>query len=217
LISLFFFDLIWFVSVLLEFSLGTHVELILDLVVDLRKLLLLEKREKVPSLIQRLEDGSVLIVVLVDEFLLESVMELQEESIFICEGLLTDDCLHCLGIFTLGIESIHLVGNIWMIVSCHTFTDSTLHQSGKGWQDIDWWVNASLVHVSINVDLSLSDVTSQIWNWMGDIIIWHGQNWNLGDRSNFTGDSTSSLVDGGEIGVHVTWVTSSTGNLLSSS
>ena len=148
------------VSVRVEFSLGSHVELILDLVVDLGELLLLEEGEKVPSLVQRFEDGSVLVVVLVDELLLESVMELQEESVFVCEGLLTDDCLHCLGIFTLGVESIHLVGNIWMISSGHADTDSTLHQTGEGWQHIDWWVDASLVHVSVDVDLSLSNITS---------------------------------------------------------
>jgi hypothetical protein len=73
------------------------------------------------------------------------------------------------------------------------------------------------MHVSINVDLSLSDISSKIWDWMSDIIIWHGQNWDLGDRSNLAGDSTSSLVDGREIGVHVTWISSSSGNLFSGS
>jgi hypothetical protein len=31
----------------------------------------------------------------------------------------------------LSIQCVHLVGDVWMIVSCHAFTNSTLHQSGE--------------------------------------------------------------------------------------
>ena len=35
--------------------------------------------------------------------------------------------------------------------------------------------------LSINVDLSLSNITSQVRNRMGDIIVRHSQNWNLNE------------------------------------
>jgi len=137
-------------------------------------------------------------------------VELKIEFIFICKSFLTDDCLHSLCIFTLSVKSIHLVRYIRMIVSCHTFTNSTLHQSGKRWQHINWWVNTSLVHVSIDVDLTFCNITCQVWDRMCDIIIRHCQDRNLCDRTNSSGDSTSSLVDCGQICVHITWITSST-------
>jgi hypothetical protein len=63
-----------------------------------------------------------------------------------------------LGIFTLSVESIHLVGDIWVINSCHASTNSTLHQSGQRWQHIDWRIDTSLIHVSVDVDLTFCDI-----------------------------------------------------------
>lgn len=166
---------------LLVISVGTHVELILDLVVDLGELLLLEKRKKVPSLIQGLEDSSVLVEALLNELSLESVVEKKVESILIGQSLLTDDGLHSLGILTLSVECVHLIGDLRMINSGETLTNSMLHESGERWQDIDRWINLSLMHVSINVDLSFGNISSKIGDRMGDIVIWHGQDRNLSD------------------------------------
>jgi hypothetical protein len=142
-------------------------------------------------------------------------MELKIKLIIVGQSFITNDCLHSKGVLTLSIKGIHLIGDLRMIWSSHTFTDSTLHQSGERGEHIDRWVDTLLMHLSIDIDLTLSDISSKIWNWMGDIVIWHGQNWNLGNRSDLTLDSTSSLIDGGQIGVHVTWVTSSSWYLLS--
>merc|ERR1712110_927311 len=81
---------------------------------------------------------------------------------------------------------------------------------GKGWENVDWWIDVSLEHVSINIYLTFCDISSQIWNWMGNIVIEHCKNRNLCDGTNFTSDSTSSLINSGKICIHVTWITSST-------
>ena len=147
------------VSLFVEFPLGAHVIFILDLVSDLGELLSLEKRQKIPSFIKRIKDSSVFIIALVYKLFLKSVMELKIKLIFISKSFLTDDSLHGLGIFTLGVNSVHLVGNIWVIHSCHASTNSTLHQSWERWQHIDWRIDTSLMHVSVDVDLSFCNIS----------------------------------------------------------
>jgi len=90
-----------------------------------------------------------------------------------------------------------------------------LHETGQGRQHIDWGIDVLLVHVLIDVDLTLGNVTSKIGDRMSDIIVGHGKDGNLSDRTIPALDSTGSLIDGRQIGVHVTGVTSSTGHFLS--
>ena len=191
------------------------VELVLGVVRDLGDLLLGEQREQLPCLIQRIEDGSVLVEILLDELRLESIVKQEVVVIVGRQCILTNDCLHGVGILTLSVERVHLVGNLWVIGSGHALTNGVLHETGQRWQDVDWWVDASSRHVSVDVDLALSDVTSQIWDWMGDIIVRHGQDGDLGDGAERTVDTTSTLINGGQISVHVTWISSTTRHFLS--
>ena len=62
-----------------------------------------------------------------------------------------------------------LIGYITVILSCHAFTDSRLHKTGKRWQDINWWVNLTVVKLTINENLTFGNVTSQIGNGVSDI------------------------------------------------
>lgn len=50
---------------------------------------------------------------------------------------------------------------------------------------------------------------------MRDVVVGHGQNRNLGDGTVPSLNSTSTLVNGGQIGIEITGVTSSTGNFFS--
>mmetsp|Transcript_8400 Transcript_8400/g.12793 ORF Transcript_8400/g.12793 Transcript_8400/m.12793 type:complete len:334 (+) Transcript_8400:495-1496(+) len=52
---------------------------------------------------------------------------------------------------------------------------------------------------------------------MSDIIVGHCQDGHLGDRTHLALHTTGSLVDSRQVGVHVTWVTSSSRHLFSSS
>lgn len=104
-----------------------------------------------------------------------------------------------------------------MILSSHASTDGGLHQSAQRWEHIDWWINSSVVELSVDEDLAFSDIASQIRNRVSDIIIRHGQNRQLGDRTIDTFNSTSSLINGRKISIHVTRITSSTGHFFSGS
>ena len=62
-----------------------------------------------------------------------------------------------------------LIGHFSMVSSCHSFPNGRLHQSRKRGQDINGWVNLTIVQLSVNVYLSLSDVPSEVRDWMGDV------------------------------------------------
>lgn len=51
----------------------------------------------------------------------------------------------------------------------------------------------SVVELSVHINLTLSDVASQIRNGVSDVIIWHRQDWNLCNRAIPTLNTTSSL------------------------
>ena len=62
-----------------------------------------------------------------------------------------------------------LIGNIRMILTGQTRTNSTLHQTRKRGKYINRRINTTTMQTSININLTLSDITSQIRNWMGNI------------------------------------------------
>ena len=67
----------------------------------------------------------------------------------------------------------------------------------------------------VDVDLTLGNVTSQVGNGVSDIVVRHRQDGNLSDRSVAALHTTGSLINGGQIGVHVTGEASSTRDLFS--
>jgi hypothetical protein len=189
---------------------------------NLVELLDWEDSEEFPSLVEGVEDVSGLVGSLGKESSFVLFQELQEEQVIRRQGFLTNNGLHSEGILTHGVEGVKLVGHTWVIFSGQLVaivfnTNGRLHESGEGWEHINWWVDLFVVQVSVNENLTLSDISGQIWDWMGDIVIRHGKARNLGNRSVRSLDSTSSLVNGGQIGIHVTWITSSTWDFFSGS
>lgn len=67
----------------------------------------------------------------------------------------------------------------------------------------------------VDEDLALCDIASQVGDGMGDIRVGHRKDGQLGDGTIAASDTASSLVNGGEIGVHVTWVTTTTWHFFS--
>lgn len=82
--------------------------------------LLGEDPEQLPANVQGFEDGTVLVVALGDEVLLELGKELEVEEIVGGEGLLTDNGLHGLDVLTDGVASVELVGHVRVILASHT-------------------------------------------------------------------------------------------------
>lgn len=94
-----------------EVLVGSLVELISVLWIDFVKSFGSEKGKKLPSLVERVKDGSVFVVTLLDELVFESVVELEVELVIWGQSFLTNDGLHGLSILTHGVERVHLVAN----------------------------------------------------------------------------------------------------------
>lgn len=92
-----------------------------------------------------------------------------------------------------------------MILSRHALADGGLHQTGQRRQHVDGRVDLAIVQLSVDVDLSLGDVASQIGNRVSDVVVRHGQDGNLSDGPVSAFNATGALVNGGQIRVHVTW------------
>lgn len=71
-----------------------------------------EDTQQLPSDVQRLEDGAVLIVALSDEILLEFSQELQIQQVIGRKSLLTDDSLHGLNVLSDGVASVELIRHV---------------------------------------------------------------------------------------------------------
>src|SRR5438094_285143 len=64
----------------------------------------------------------------------------------------------------------------------------------------------SVLQSTIHVNLAFRNVASQIGDWVRDVVIGHSQDGKLGDGTIAALHSTGTLVDGGQIRVHVTRV-----------
>src|SRR5690554_8134436 len=93
-----------------------------------------------------------------------------------------------------------------VVFSSHVFADSIFHKSTETWQAIDRWIDTSAVHFSIEHNLPLSDISSEIGNRMTDIVIRHSENGKLRDRTTSTGDLPRSLIELGQIRIEIPWV-----------
>jgi len=51
---------------------------------------------------------------------------------------------------------------------------------------------------------------SGLWAPMGNVIFWHGQDWNLGNRTLLTNNPPSTLVEGRQVSIEITRVTTTT-------
>lgn len=197
-----------------------------------------ENSQQLPANIERLKYRSVLVVALLvhkkriplvransrkrqvsylsNKGLLKLVQKFKIQQVFSCEGLLTDNRLHGLHVFADGVASVQLVGHVGVVLSGHALTNGRLHETTQRGKHVDGWVHLPVVQLTIHVHLTLSNVTSKIRNGVSNIVIWHSKNRNLRNGAIATLHTTGSLVDSGQISVHVTGETSTAGNFLSS-
>ena len=56
-----------------------------------------------------------------------------------------------------------------MIFAGMAFTNGGFHKTGEGWENIDGWVNAFVVELTVDEDLAFSDVACKIRDRMRDI------------------------------------------------
>lgn len=88
-------------------------------------------------------------------------------------------------------------------LASHPLANGRLHQSAERREHVDRRVDLAVMKLAVNVDLSLGNVPRQIGDWMRDVVVGHRQDGQLRDGSLAALDTTSSFVNGCQIGVHV--------------
>ena len=97
-----------------------------------------------------------------------------------------------------------------MVVTGLTFTWPLIFKTGQGWEHVNWWPVTTIIEVPWQNNLTFGDITGQVRNWMGNVIFWHGQDWNLGNRTLLTNNPPSTLVEGRQVSIEITRVTTTT-------
>mmetsp|Transcript_13236 Transcript_13236/g.27456 ORF Transcript_13236/g.27456 Transcript_13236/m.27456 type:complete len:441 (-) Transcript_13236:62-1384(-) len=136
--------------------------------------------------------------------------------IFHGQGFFTDHGLHGHDIFPHGITGVQLIGNGTMIGTSHAFTNGGLHETGQGGQDVNGREDPLGMQLTIQINLSFGNVSRQIGNGMGNVIIGHGQNGQLRDTSIASHHTSGAFVNGTQIRVHVSGVSTTTGDFFTS-
>ena len=57
--------------------------------------------------------------------------------------------------------------------------DGTFHETGEGGEDIDGRIYLTVVQLTIDIVLTLGDVSGQVGNGMRDVVIGHGEDGGL--------------------------------------
>ena len=97
--------------------------------INLAEKILRECSQELPSKIKRLEDRSVLIAPLRDEFTLKFLNEFYELMILSGKSFFTHDSLHGHHVLASSIRGVQLIRHSTVVLAGQAFTDSTLHQS----------------------------------------------------------------------------------------
>lgn len=73
------------------------------------------------------------------------------------------------GITTNGVLGVQLVGHIGVVLTSAALADSRLHQTGQRRQHVDGRVDTLVGELTVNEDLTLSNVTGQVRDGVSDI------------------------------------------------
>lgn len=145
------------------------VEFVEDLLGDSVEELLGVDSEQIPSLVKTVEDSALLVGTLVDVRLLELLEELERKLVLVGQSLLTNDSLHRCSVTTNGVLGVKLVGDITVVLARVALADGRLHETRERGKDVDGWVDTLVVELTVDENLALGNVTSQIGNRVGDV------------------------------------------------
>jgi len=56
-----------------------------------------------------------------------------------------------------------------VVLASMAFADGGLHETGKGREDVDRWVDTFVVELTVDEDLAFSDVACEIGNGVGNV------------------------------------------------
>ena len=184
-----------------------------DLCIDSVQFFLGDHAQQFPAQIQSFCNAPVLIRTLSYKFMFKSLSEFQIDFIYRRKLVFSDNRRQSSGIAYFCIAGKELVGYILVIFSCKAFSDTILHKTGKGRKYIDRRINGLAVKLPFQNDLALCNIPCQVRDGVSDIVIGHGKDRNLGNRSCPSPDNAGSFVQSGKFTVQISRITFSGGNL----
>ena len=102
-----------------------------------------------------------------------------------------------------------------MISSGLALSDSFVFQTGKGRQYIDWRCHTFSVQLPAQNNLSFCNISGQVRDWMGLVILRHGQDRDHRDTSLFAVLTPGTLIHRGKVCVHISRISASSRHFFS--
>ena len=99
-----------------------------------------------------------------------------------------------------------------MVLAGFAFADALVFQAGERGQHVDGRLDAFAVQLAREDDLPLGDVAREVGDRVGLIVLGHGEDGNLRDRTFFAADAARPLVHGGEVGVQIARIAAAAGH-----
>ena len=121
-----------------------------------------------------------------------------------------------------------------MVFPSVTFTDGRFHKTRKRWKHVDRWVDALVIQLPINENLAFGDVACKIRDRVCNVwksllmmaralsgidltIVGHRENGNLSNRAITALDTSRTLVNCGQISVHIPGIATTSRHFFSRS
>jgi hypothetical protein len=114
--------------------------------------------QQLPRQIQTLVDIPLLVRALAHESAFELVQELKGQLVFRRQGFLADHGFHGGGVAADGVFGVELVGDVTVVFAGAALADGGFHETGKGRENVDGWVDALVGEAAVDEDLALGDV-----------------------------------------------------------
>ena len=102
-----------------------------------------------------------------------------------------------------------------MVSTGLALADTLILQTGQRGQHVNGRRDALAVQLTAQDDLSLGDITGQVGDGVGLIILGHGEDGNQGDTAVFALLPSGTLIERSKVSVHITGISAAAGHFLS--
>src|SRR3989475_9093035 len=172
-----------------------RVVLLEGLPVDFCEPRLVDRRQEPPADLEGRFDRPVLLRPLADELLLEPVRELEHLPVPLGERFFPDDRHEAADVLAFRVRRVELVRDLLVVLPRAAFPDPRVHESGQGRQRVDRRIDDLSVEVPVHRDLSLGDVSGEVGNRMGSVVVGNRPEWVPRDGPGPAMDASRALVD----------------------
>src|SRR2546428_4019450 len=182
--------------------------------IDLRQPCFVAGRQEAPSDLEGVLNRPVLLRTLPDELLLEPVRELEHLPVPVGEGLLPDDRHKTADVLSFRVRRIELVRDLLVVLAGPVLPYAGIHEPRQGGERVDRRIDPFPVQIPVHGDLAFRDVSGQVRDGVGPIVVRNRHDRNLGDAARPSVDPPGPFIDRRQIGVRVAGIPATTGHLF---